>query len=280
VHDENGNEDPIKLAEAAIPRPAAKKKKVLPTDGDSPSSKKHKRIELDSTNERDIPESAFNYMTNLPPSMPNGVSETSEGMEDSLVEQPLSVEKKTVAVEYDISAVLDPELLMQDNNYAQSQSININKTIPEAAVTSPLAELKCEPEVEGLNSSQPLASSLVSPPDSTHAGGEQTPPATGKIKGFTPPTTSASSRHSSRPAKVAARFTPESGTVRRPSSSSAGGAFSRESTSPTTSLPTSATSHKRSKSRAQSEIEADEESLRLIRELQAADLGLRRRGRS
>ena len=150
--------------------------------------------------------------------------------------------------------------------------------------TSPLSEMKYEPEVEespiasSTKAAQQVATSLVSPPESTHTDAEKTPPATAKAKGVASPGTSASSRHSSRPAKQAQRYTPESGTVRRASTSSAGVAFGRESGSPTTSVGTSGTSHKKMKSRMNSEIEADEESLKLIRALQAEELGLRRRG--
>lgn len=82
-------------------------------------------------------------------------------------------------------------------------------------------------------------------------------------------------------------YTPESGSVRRASSSSVGIArgLLRESESPV--IGTSKRSgsvlvgeaKKGRKSRVGSEIEADEESMRLIRELQAQDMGLRRRGR-
>jgi hypothetical protein len=151
--------------------------------------------------------------------------------------------------------------------------------------TSPLSDMKVEPDFETpiLSSSQmfpqPPGSSLVSPPASTHTDGEQSPPASSKAKGITPPATSMSSRQSSRPVKLGQRYTPESGPARSASSSSVGRpAVERESGSPGS--VGAERVNKKGKSRVGSEIEAEEESMKLIRELQAQDMGLRRRGRA
>ena len=150
--------------------------------------------------------------------------------------------------------------------------------------TSPLSNLKFEPDCEttllasSQNFPQPPASSLVSPPASAHTDAEQTPPAATRPKNMTPSATASSSRHSSRPTKIVQRYTPESGSPRRESTISR----ERGSASPTVAggvMTGSASAHKRTKSRMGSEIEADEESMRLIRELQAQDMGLRRRER-
>ena len=151
--------------------------------------------------------------------------------------------------------------------------------------TSPLSDLKVEPDCDTtlLPSSQdfpqPPASSLVSPPASAHTDAEQTPPATTRPKNMTPSATASSSRQSSRRAKTVQRYTPESGSPRRESTISS----ERGSGSPTVvggMVTASASVQKPTKSRMGSEIEADEESMRLIRELQAQDMGLRRRGRA
>ena len=277
VHDEFGNEDPAKLAEAAVPRPAAKRKKQSLPNGDTPVHKKQKRtsaasdividplLMMDPTNSSPI-ELSMQPIPTLqaqPPSQPDKI------------EEPVAV-----------PVPIDPTLLDQSNN---SAIIHPPIFSPEDEVTliatSPLSDVKCEPPGDELHSVQVLPSSLVSPPESTNNDAERTPPtATVPIQSFTPPTTSASSRQSSsHPSKLlqnGTRLTPESVPARRHSNSFTNGAFIRESNSPAVSISVSGTpgaSHKRQKSRTTSFVQTDEESLRLIRELQAQDLGLRRR---
>ena len=188
--------------------------------------------------------------------------------------------------------------------------------------TSPPSPVKFEIPPEYSLGSQPAASSLVSPPESTHTDTERTPPAvvalststeTANATTTTPSAlsivSSNTSRQSSRRAKTIQRYTPDSGTVRRASSGSipaqiytgsiSGSSLSdglSMSGSPTLqSYPTTPTTGKRrgsflensgNKRRGSSALLSmagspttaeDEESLRLIRELQAQDYGLRRR---
>lgn len=188
--------------------------------------------------------------------------------------------------------------------------------------TSPPSPLKYEIPPEYSLGSQPAASSLVSPPESTHTDTERTPPAvvalststeTAKATTTTPSALSTvssnTSRQSSRRAKTIQRYTPESGTVRRASSGSIPaqiytGSISGSSLSDGLSMsgspilqsyPATPTTGKRrgsflenngNKRRGSSALLSmagspttaeDEESLRLIRELQAQDYGLRRR---
>ena len=131
--------------------------------------------------------------------------------------------------------------------------------------------------------SQPAASSLVSPPASSHNDAGRTPPAP-ETK-LTP--SSSSSRHSSRHPKQVQRYTPESGSTRRASSSSdVADTMAEKSASLIKRIDTTTVngevdgSPKRVKPRLSSENFADEESLRLIKELQAQDYGLRRRARA
>ena len=158
--------------------------------------------------------------------------------------------------------------------------------------TSPLSELKWDPEFETPMLSpapdfpQPSASALVSPPAS-HSDAERTPPAPSKTQNITPYAISSSSSHSSHAAKNGQRYTPESGPARRASTSSVTVERPklRNSGSPAANAavrgtPSVGGSGQKRKSRMSSEIEADEESMRLIRELQAQDLGLRRRGKN
>ncbi len=129
---------------------------------------------------------------------------------------------------------------------------------------------------------QPAASSLVSPPASSHNDAGHTPPASEPNR--TP--SSSSSRHSSRHPKQVQRYTPESGSARRASSSSVADMMVEKSASLINRGETANisgeidTSQKRAKPRLSSETFTDEESLKLIKELQAQDYGLRRRGRA
>ena len=152
--------------------------------------------------------------------------------------------------------------------------------------TSPPSEVRfgadlssvMDPEPGNIFSSQSAAvSSLVSPPESAHTDAEATPPASTAKRIYvkskkdddesreklTPPLTSSSRQSSRRQSKQVQRYTPESGN----------GGVGRESTPPLVGGVDV------SKVRVGSEIEADEDSLKLIRELQAEDRGLRRRGR-
>ena len=130
--------------------------------------------------------------------------------------------------------------------------------------------------------SQPAASSLVSPPASSHNDAGHTPPASESK--FTP--SSVSSRHSSRHSRQVQRYTPESKSTRRASSSSVAEMIAEKSASLRNKTEIANingkidASPKRVKPRLSSETFADEESLRLIKELQAQDYGLRRRGRA
>ena len=136
--------------------------------------------------------------------------------------------------------------------------------------------MKIDPDFPIPTQHQPPASSLVSPPASTHTDNESNTPTRSRRDSSTI-SSAPTSRLSSRQPKAAQRYTPESGPARRSSTSSMGGRIhERESESP--SVVGSAVKKARRGSRLSSEIIADEESLRLIRELQAEDRGLRRRG--
>ena len=127
------------------------------------------------------------------------------------------------------------------------------------------------------NFEQPAASSLVSPPASSHDGIEKSPPPMSQVD-ITP--SSSSSRHSSRHPKQVQRYTPESGPARRASSSSVGDATAEKNT-PLIADPFAAdASRKESRYGAALDILSDEKSLKLIKELQAQEHGLRKRRRA
>lgn len=111
---------------------------------------------------------------------------------------------------------------------------------------------------------EPLTSSLVSPPASSHDDAGVSP--TNVHPGWTPST----SRHSSSQPKQMQRYTPESGSMRRASSSSYG-ENAQKTASP---VRADLSSDQTSKARIGSDNIADEESMRLIKELQAEEYGL------
>ena len=125
--------------------------------------------------------------------------------------------------------------------------------------------------LESRESFQAPASSLVSPPASSHDDAGISP--TNSHAGWK---SSPGSRHSSSQPKQMQRYTPESG-MRRASSSSCGDNAQENVASP---VIADLSSDQKSKSRICSENMADEESMKLIKELQAEEYGLRRRGRA
>ncbi|KAL8762272.1 MAG: hypothetical protein Q9184_001684 [Pyrenodesmia sp. 2 TL-2023] len=124
----------------------------------------------------------------------------------------------------------------------------------------------------------PAASSLVSPPESSHEFESDQVVPTSADKSGKPAYSDSSSRHSSHhPMQQTQRFTPESGPTRRDSTSSI---IAGENPSPMGQGLAPDSAQTRARMRTDSEVEADEESLKLIKALQAQEYGLRRRGRA
>lgn len=138
------------------------------------------------------------------------------------------------------------------------------------------------PFLEQSSSIEQPAASLVSPPASTHEDAEKSP-SVSQRSNLTPCTTS--SRHSSRHPKQVQRYTPESGPARRASTSSVGEAVASKSDTTGTKLSCvrleveAPRAQRGVKNDISPDVVADEESLKLIKELQAQEHGLRRRGR-
>ncbi|MCJ1437951.1 JmjC domain-containing histone demethylation protein 1 [Xylographa pallens] len=302
IHDENGNEDPIKVAEASVPRSSSSKKRKSGGEGvETGLPKKAKRPSSSGTmislsQNQPLPPQVDSPPLQLPPVMT---------ATQTLIEQSVPKEDPAEVAQQALGQVIStltgtvstvPPITPHGISPAFQPSSPPNLTMEDEVhliATSPLSDLKFEADYEHpiLSSDpsfqQPSASTLVSPPASTHNTDEETPHAVSKAQNITPSATSSSSRHSSRPANTTQHYTPESGSVRRASSSSVGIATGllREGGSPIGGTSRRSGSvlageaKKGRKSRVGSEIEADEESMRLIRELQAQDMGLRRRGR-
>jgi hypothetical protein len=154
----------------------------------------------------------------------------------------------------------------------------------DMAPGSPQVGFKSEPGAEKSTDGIALApanessSSLVSPPESAHTDVEKTPPAQSTTKSMTPSVNPGYQPPQTDPAKQGPRFTPDSGPARRASTSPLGEGSVGAGSSPVFGQG-GISAPKRMKSRKSSEIDADPESLKLIRELQVQDMGLRRRAK-
>lgn len=150
------------------------------------------------------------------------------------------------------------------NNIVDPWQIPDTRHAPDIEV--PVATL------ESRESFEPPASSLVSPPASSHDDAGISPiNAHAEWK-----SSRVSSRRSSSQPKQMQRYTPESGSMRRASSSSYSENAQEKVASPVTA---DSSSDQKPKARSGSENMADEESMRLIKELQAEEYSLRRRGK-
>lgn len=327
IHDEYGNEDPIKLREAAMPRIVGTPKRRH-TSGEGLGGLIPKKSKKSPGVQRDIPESVHQ---NAPPSIveaqrqapiavmvgpmvrpgsqhydrsvqppADGIS----GLRTQATVQPNTVDHSTSApptedtsvdVSYPAVATATPNPQAPLDHVVLEAAENFEDEV-QLVATSPPRDMKLEvkfipnPHEPNQTFPQPPASSFISPPASAYTDAEGSPPAP---HASTTPST-LSSRHSSRQPKQVQRYTPESGSARRASSSTAdgmtgwrtststaGGATIGKSASPAVGAVTAASaregSHKRSKPFIGPD---DEDSMRLIKELQAQEYGLRRRGRT
>lgn len=162
--------------------------------------------------------------------------------------------------------------------------VPMSDTSPISHKETPAVEVPLD---QNPTTEQPAAASLVSPPASAHDDAEKSPPI---CENQNPTPSSSSSRHSSRHQKHVQRYTPESGTARRASSSSVGYGEGGKNVAVMISLlntkvkvqpetPRDPRDHGQFKADSSPEVVTDEASLKLIKELQAQEYGLRRRGR-
>lgn len=318
IHDENGNEDPVKIREAAVPRPAAtiKRRKL---DSGGHDARLIKKPQL-STKAESLEPTRI-----LPASPPSASRSESEKRQLAPVataagHDPRSTGQQTRHMSLPIS-VRDTKLLLltspresvhqtradgpdfvdgnssppvlesnltvtnashQDNQQHRGDSEDQVHLISVNSPSSQKGSLAMEaPFLEHHSSVEQPAASLVSPPASAHDDAEKSP-VTNQPSNLA---SSTSSRHSSRHPKHVQRYTPESGPARRASSSSVGDVGVGKSTAAAVTVLSVRTdaetprAPKDLKANPSPEAVADEESLKLIKELQAEEHGLRRRGR-
>lgn len=300
IHDEFGNEDPIKVAETAIPRPHARK---LNIDGKVDQSLKKspevtKASLFTSPNflgqewSAVLPQEPARRMAPvanmiaIPPSPPAplpGVPNSLTGIpsaKSSYVGLQLNEAADTMLAE---SSSTDPlvteKTVTQPEKRPQGLVSNAEDHLQphENSPTNVLA-LRDNPKMALLETSENFerpdaaaASSLVSPPASSHDDIGNSPVNLNNNGRVTP--SPSSSRHSSHQPQQVQRSTPESGPMRR-----ASGSPYEQQTTTLSKAADPASAHKQG--RRTSEQAADEDSLRLIKELQAQEYGLRRRGRA
>ncbi|KAI9880032.1 MAG: JmjC domain-containing histone demethylation protein 1 [Pleopsidium flavum] len=310
IHDEDGNIDPIKAAEAAIPRaPGLLKKRQLSGDLDVPKRKRPRKAKdaIQTTNDP-----IFKPPYAALPAVMSSKFQT-EGADSQDRQALLSGKAQDVndindappnggTIELQHQSFINAWNLGAAQDSTDASTSTSNQAIPERpaseqadavedeiqlVATSPAPNMKLETNLMLNNLPSNSAphnqdySALVSPPDSSHTDAETSPSAS---KAQQTPSNSPSTRSSEQP-KQSQRYTPESGIARRASSSTQSALTTGKSASPRTSLPPTLTdvsnkAKRVSKARASSgEASADGESLKLIRELAAQDLGLRRRGR-
>ncbi|KAL8840925.1 MAG: hypothetical protein Q9170_001118 [Blastenia crenularia] len=312
LHDENGREDPLKVQEAGNPRSAtAQKRRKLE------HKTQHARVPLlaqespaheeEHTHNRSAEQSAVTpweqvqrlaspaiMVASCPPVIATTIDPTVVAsyqpqvlLGDMDSQGSMEAEPPPSAARPETRGLTPSSVLEHATGiaYAVNQGPADSPDSPASVETRllntlPTAVSKHNIPTQLSNDSsfeRPAASSLVSPPASSHDDSEQ--PALAVDQNFTD--SGSSSRQSSRYPMHNQRFTPDSGPARRDSSISVAiEAPSVEIKSPSTSpasvqAPDSA--EKRMRVRLGSEIEADEESLRLIKALQAEDYGLRRR---
>ena len=292
VHDAFGNEDPVKVAESAIPRPHARKNRKA---SDTHANAKGLETGLDKGLE-DSPLRAptANMVPTVQPessSLTNAAADVGLPVSDSAETPKLDTTTPTNGTITSDSVLMELEsLLHQDGgsiNVSASQKANIPSTEqPEEgnpAIESGAEGGKMEPSGQTTH--------LMSPPASSHDDIGNSPTNGDHTHSPSPPASRLPSQQSPKVQVVRIsqqRTTPESTTARRASSvifevpnKHPTDAAKDEMTATTivTTTTTTTLPHKNQKSRRPSEanLEADEESLKLIKELQAQDLGLRKR---
>lgn len=319
IHDENGNEDPVKIREAAVPRPAAtiKRRKldsgghdarlikkpqlstkaeslepnrILPASPPSASRSESEKRQLAPVATAAGHDPRSNGQQTRHMSLPISVRDTKllllttssrESVHQTQADGPDVVDGNSSSPAQESNPIVT-NASHQDNQQHRGDSEDQVHLISANSPSSQKASLDMEaPFLEHHSSVEQPAASLVSPPASAHDDAEKSP-VTNQPSNLA---SSTSSRHSSRHPKHVQRYTPESGPARRASSSSVGDVGVGKSTAAAATVLNVRTdaetpkAPKDLKANLSPEAVADEESLKLIKELQAEEHGLRRRGR-
>ena len=298
IHDAFGNEDPVKVRETAIPRPHARKSNLQGKDiyTKKPVLSKQRVLQHDlaSTSSAVSDSNIWQDGAQRRAPVANMVAQ-SQGSDSSLKTETLpfdgTMQRKIAEC---AGLLLDPVLFSGNADFPPSTA---QSTCPNAGTRSASPAKIGHPTITGKvpmpsqtphpmdnfyniskHGAGPLepkadleqpASSLVSPPASSHDDLGNSPSLQWAPSSPLP-------EQPSPQLKQLQRYTPESGSLRRTSSSSAGEIPREQSASRGDIKPPS---DPRPNGLQKSMYMTDEESLRLIKELQAQDLGLRKRGK-
>ena len=291
IHDAYGNEDPVKVRESAIPRPHARKSNALMRETSTP--RKHVQGAVRKRNldqQRPTPSrSEFEEQMRRPAPIANMIARRASPLPDNLLQAPFSEPLPLDPALFNVNAnsISHEEQASVSSNFQQSVSPStqwhpgdtkelLAKVADQWQITGSCPAPNIDVGTATLESSEsfePPASSLVSPPASSHDDADIS--LINAHAGWESSTIS--SRQSSSQPKQMQRYTPESGSMRRASSSSYGENLQEQ---PGSSIMAELSSDQKPKVRAISENMADEDSMKLIKELQAEEYGLRRRGKA
>ena len=298
IHDAFGKEDPEKIKQSAIPRPHARKSNL---NGKDTTGKK-----------RTVDKQMLPYQIGTNCARPENHSQLLENVLNrvapvaNMVVQPSISQSNlgsclgasSAATQRDIaeraSLLLDPALFwettvqsshrehaphsaMLPTNFLSADDTRRDTTIEghcTLGTTYGASDAKVEPApLNSRESFEQPASSLVSPPASSHDDVDSSPMIANPQW---IPSRSSSEQSSIQIKQSQNRYTPESGSLRRASNSSSYGEATSEQVA--CAELTEAILDPKARARVLSEYRADEESLRLIKELQVQEMGLRRRG--
>lgn len=301
IHDAFGNEDPVKVRETAIPRPHARKSNVQGKDDCTNIATKFQQGGARQTNKSGLtlnPPTLHEHTDRKAPvaNMIAPLSNLEPRMDDSVRLPDTDMQRK---IAESASLLLDPALFLDDlsifheehskccisvsqpNRQMENPEHSAAAKLPEraedswhfnmsyAAHDAKVGLVQLEPK----ESSEQPAGSLVSPPASSHDDAGNSPIVANAQR---TPSVSSSEQSGDQPMQMQ-RYTPESGPIGRASSSSYGERVLENTASPKSAEQRSGQNPKPGPRPGSM---PDHESLRLIKELQAQELGLRRRGKA
>lgn len=292
IHDAFGNEDPVKVRETAIPRPHARKSNAQGKDdhtNDFTKSMQSGAGPTDTLGPSLNPPTLHEQVSRMAPVANMIATPTSlDSQMDGVANLPEAIMQRRIAES--ASLLLDPELFLDDPGRCRQEEHSMPRiSIPQQSTVAQLPERSEDPihldtshtapdgkvgpvHSEPKESFEQPAGSLVSPPASSYDDAGNSPTV---AEAERTPSRSLSEQSGERP-KQMQRYTPESGSIRRASTSSYSESMVEKITPPTLSEQPSSQNPRPGPNSA---FMADQESLQLIKELQAEELGLRRRGK-
>ena len=277
IHDAFGNEDPVKVAEQAIPRPHARKNHKSmdpqaisshPADEQSCRQEQSRMAPIanmiaPTANVLAAPQQFIEQRS----FMPDGILNLEDLTKEPTVmvsQAPVNVVAAQAQTARDQSSTESAAIVAKIQQDARSEQKHEEPGEDEAATT----------EAPTATGQPPPSSSLISPPASSNDDVGSSP--INGVATYSPSPPPSKQLPSQAQKEVHQRYTPESGSLRRASSSSFEQQRHGSGQNKGDELPLAAASNE---PRMPPIAVTDQESLRLIKELQVQDYGLRRRGK-